>query len=157
MEITVAGARAPYKLEQLNAASAANNYPDILFFAGGEVFQSGVKAKFRITAKWEGGSVIHKWTPTVEYLAIDTQNYGHMSDGVLVKSDDIPNKGIEITLEVNTGSGYEMLGPVAAEGIAPANVQVGLPGVYGLYFQAVNAAASAGCVIGLMLIGSPSR
>lgn len=152
MEFKFPGEKTVHTVDKLAAARAANNFPDVLFFAGGEVFQPGVKAKFRLSLKWDGGGTIMSWQQTVEHLALDGTPFGHMFDAKLVASDDLPNRQINISAEVNTGSGYEPLGLANIESIAPANPLPGVPGVYGYYFQLTNAAGSAGCVIGMTFV-----
>jgi hypothetical protein len=100
-------------IEMLAAAARANNFPDILFFAAGKVATQGAKAKFRIKLS-DGSSVIKKWNETVEYTDAGGTAFGNFFDGYLLKKDDIAgNFGIEF--EVNTGSGYQKLDPVAAD------------------------------------------
>jgi len=96
----------------LVGAARTNNFPDILFFAGGKVTTASLEAKFRIRLTLRNGTesdTIKKWNESLKSVP---GGYGKMFEAKLLKRDLVEGDELEIKFEVDTGHGYEQWTPV---------------------------------------------
>jgi hypothetical protein len=101
------------EVASLVQAARANNFPDILFFAGGKVTVSGGESKFRIRASLVNGDdsdKIKQWGEEVKYT---DPGYGNMFDAELLKRDLIEGDTFDFKFEVSTGGDYQEWEPVS--------------------------------------------
>lgn len=97
-----------FAFKSVGPAITANNFPDILWFAGAAVAKKGDSAKFRIQFKL-GPHVSKRWVETVQNVEAGGTAFGNLFDGYLVKRDDADYSSLTFKAEVDTRSGYKEL------------------------------------------------